>query len=468
MAIGYTVGSSYLLDLKAKKSLDPSYNPSEVLAVQQIAKKNPTMEMVLDNEFGYISQVLDYGLSPYYNRNKTLNNKGYGVVEDVIENDDQVIASLEKLKLSVMQLRITPVKPKFIEPKYQEVADILQKFWQLNLDEMQETIEDALYSLDSDRIIYGHAFSEKVWKYQEFGEFKGKLVIDAIKNKKPGVFQFDLDKFANVLSITDLAHNIALPKEKFIYSTWKKRHSDPYGKGVADALYPLCYSKQQLLKIMMIGAGKWANPSTVIYLPTGGDGELEAAETFANQLQASSCASIPQGYKAELLEIANRSQNPCIEIINYLNTAIAKIIESTAAATNENSNGYGSKADTSEKMKSSKIHELYLIRSDEDLLKEQLVRPLTRLNFDIEKFPLSAYPDLKFSPIDEESKSSLVDRLVKYYDMGIVNPDNKNHREYIQKIDDIPSDVEENEIEQDIKDNENEDESVTLFNYDFE
>lgn len=468
MAIGYTVGSSYLLDLKDKKSLDPSYNPSEVLAVQQIAKKNPTMEMVLDNEFGYISQALDYGLSPYYNRNKTLNNKGYGVVEDVIENDDQVIASLEKLKLSVMQLRITPVKPKFIEPKYQEVADILQKFWQLNLDEMQETIEDALYSLDSDRIIYGHAFSEKVWKYQEFGEFKGKLVIDAIKNKKPGVFQFDLDKFANVLSITDLAHNIALPKEKFIYSTWKKRHSDPYGKGVADALYPLCYSKQQLLKIMMIGAGKWANPSTVIYLPTGGDGEVEAAETFANQLQASSCASIPQGYKAELLEIANRSQNPCIEIIQHLNTAIAKIIESTAAATNENSSGYGSKADTSEKMKSSKIHELYLIRSDEDLLKEQLVRPLSRLNFDIEKFPLSAYPDLKFSPIDEESKSSLVDRLVKYYDMGIVNPDNKNHREYIQKIDDIPGDIEENEIEQDIKDNESEDEAVTLFNYDFE
>jgi hypothetical protein len=39
---------------------------------------------------------------------------------------------------------------------------------------------------------------------------------------------------------------------------------------------------------------------------------------------------------------------------------------------------------------------------------------------------------------------------------------------FIQKIDDIPSDVEENEIEQDIKDNENEDESVTLFNYDFE
>lgn len=39
MAIGYTLGASYLLDLKDKKSLDPSYNPNDVLAVQQIIKK---------------------------------------------------------------------------------------------------------------------------------------------------------------------------------------------------------------------------------------------------------------------------------------------------------------------------------------------------------------------------------------------------------------------------------------------
>ena len=474
MAVGYSVGVSYLLDLKDSKNrtLDPQYNPNEVLKVEQIVKKNPDLEMVLDNEFGYISQVLDYGLDPYYNRNKVLNSKGYAVIQDVVENDDQVIASLERLKLSVLQLKITPVKPKFVLPQYNEAADYLQKFWQYNLDEMKDTIENALYELDSDRIIYGHAFSEKVWKYATDTEFNGKLVINYIKNKKPGVFQFDLDKFANVLSITDLSHNISLPVDKFIYSTWKKRNSDPYGRGLANTLYPLCYAKQQLLKIMLVGAGKWANPSTVIYLPTGGDGELEAAETFANQLQQSSCASIPAGYKVELLEIASRSQNPCIEIINYLNTAIAKTIESTAAATNENINGYGSKADTKEKVKSSKIHELYLIGSDEDLLKEQLVRPLTRLNFDIDKFPISIYPDLKFSPIDEESKNSLVDRLVKYYDMGVLDSDNKKHREFIQSIDELPSDVE--EFEDDLTESENEkddiesNDEVKLFSYDFE
>ncbi len=449
MAIGYSLGANFLIDANTNKNkgLDAFYNPNDIVKIEKIAKDNPTYELALDNEFGYISQVLDHGLSPYYNRSKVLNSKGYAVIEEVVEQDDQVIASLEKLKLSVMQLKIRPVKPKKLKPELNEVADYLLLFWELVLDEIQGTIEDSLYELDSDRIIYGHAFSEKNWKYCDNGDYKGKLILDNIKNKKPGVFQFDLDAFANILAITDLAHGIALPKEKFLYSTWKKRHSDPYGKGLAPTLYPLCYAKQQLLKIMLVGAGKWANPSTVVYLPTGGDAEVAAAETFANQLQSSSCASIPTGYKAELLEIANRSQNPCIEIIAYLNTAIARTIESTAATTNENSNGHGSRADSSVKAKSSKIHELYLIRSDEDLLKEQLVRPVTRMNFDIDKFPLAAYPNLEFNPIDEEDKTSLVTRLKTIYDMGFLDDNNPDHRTYVQAIDEIPDDSEQHKID---------------------
>jgi len=421
---------------------NPFYDKDVLLKVQQKFKQDPTVELALDNDWGYISQVLDQGLSPYYDRNKILKTKGYGVIEDVVETDDQVLACLEKLKLTVQQLKIRPVKPKKLESKYNEVADYLLNYWEFVLDEMQDTLAEALYHQDSDRIIYGHAFSEKNYKYAESGIYKGKLVIDSIKGKKPGVFSFDIDGFGNILSITNLRSGLVLPKEKFLYATWKKKRSNHYGSGLAQTLYPLCYAKQQLIKIMLRGAGKWADPSVVIYLPTGGESELLAAETFANQLQSSSCGSLPTGYKAELLEKANTNKNPCIEIINYLNTAIARTIESTVMTTNESTAGYGSRSDSAVKAKSAKVHEVYLIQSDEDLLKEQLVRPLTRMNNDIDKFPICAYPNLEFNPIDAEDKTLLIERLKTTFDMGFIEKNNLEHRTYIQNIDEIPLDSE--------------------------
>ena len=238
---------------KTYENNNPFYDKDVLLKVQQKFKSEPTTELVLDNQFGYISQTLDHGLSPYYNRNKILNSKGYGVIEDVVETDDQVLASLEKLKLTVQQLKIRPVKPKKLEAKDNEASDYLLKYWAFVLDEMQDTIADALYHSDSDRIIYGHSFSEKNYKYAETGDYKGKLIIDTIKGKKPGVFQFDTDGYGNILSITNLNSGLILPKEKFLYATWKKKRSNPYGSGLAQTLYPLCYAKQQLLKIMLVG-----------------------------------------------------------------------------------------------------------------------------------------------------------------------------------------------------------------------
>ena len=439
-AYGISFGYDPYGFVQSTENLNPFYDKDVLLKVQQKIKKEPTLELALDNDYGYISQVLDYGLSPYYDRNKILKSKGYAVIEDVVETDDQVLACLEKLKLTVQQLKLRPVKPKKLEPKFNEISDILLKFWDYNLDEMQDTIADALYHQDSDRIIYGHAFSEKNYKYAEYGDFNGKLIIDSIKGKKPGVFQFDADGYGNILSITNLHSGLIIPKEKMLYATWKKKRGNPYGSGLAQTLYPLCYAKQQLTKIMLRGAGKWSDPSIVVYLPTGGESEVVAVETFANQLQSSSCGSLPVGYRAELLEMANRSKNPCIEIMNYLNTAIARAIESTVMTTNESTAGYGSRSDSAVKAKSAKVHEIYLIQSDEDLLKEQLVRPLTRLNFDIDKFPLCAYPNLEFNPIDAEDKSMLVERLKTIWDMKFVDENNPEHRSYVQSIDEIPLD----------------------------
>jgi hypothetical protein len=435
------------------QGLNPFYNPEEVKKLVREIEKNPSIELGLDNYYDYISEVIDYGVSATFTRNEILSKKSFAEIERVVERDDQVIASKEMLILSVLQLDMRVEKPKLILPKYEEATEIMFQYWDNWLNnELQGTLSDDLYEINSDEIIYGYALSEKVYGHADNKDFEGKWIIKDIKGKKPGLYKFDLDNFGNPLSITSLYNQMALPLDKFIYSTWKKKRSNIYGSGLADVLYPLCYAKKELLKHGLVGGSKWANPSIVVSTSENpSTAEVDAVETFLNDFHANSGGMLPAPLKAELLEIQNRSQSPILEMIRHINTAIAKTIQSTAAMTNENEK-VGSFADSKIKRISAKVNEVYLIRKNEELIKEQIIKPNSRFNFDIDKFPPCTYPSIKFGETEEDDKNGIVTRAKTIFDMGGIDPkNNKEQAEFLRNIDGIPEgtteEVEAEEIE---------------------
>lgn len=410
---------------------------SSLLAVESEVKKNPTIELGLDTNYNQITQALDYGQMYYYDRTPILNEKSFADIEKIVLTDPQVIASLDRKRLAVLQLGWS-IKPANEDPKAIE----LKEFIEYNLKSMTGTIEDALFQLYSS-IVFGYSLSEINFRYCNSDKFKNKLVLKDIKNKNTGVYQFNLDPFGNVLAITNLYNlNQPLPKDKFIWVSWKPRYSNPYGYGLADTLYYLCYAKKQLFKNSLIGSGKWANPSLYIELPENpSDAEIDAAKMFAYEIQNSSAGVLPAPLKAQLLEIANRSQNPNLEIMSFINDEIAKCINLSSAGTTSNE-GKSSYASKQIELTSSLIDENYMIGLSEDIINEKLIKLLCGVNYNVKAYPQELYPSFVFNPILSEEKSGLIDRLDKLNSMGFLDATSENDREFVRNIDGLPKESE--------------------------
>jgi phage gp29-like protein len=207
-------------------------------------------------------------------------------------------------------------------------------------------------------------------------------------------------------------------------------------------LYYLCYAKKQLFKNSLIGSGKWANPSLYIELPENpSDGEIDAAKTFAYEIQNSSAGVLPAPLKAQLLEIANRSQNPNLEIMSFINDEIAKCINLSSAGTTSNA-GASSYASKQIELTSSLIDENYMIGLSEDIINEKLIKLLCAVNYNIKDYPEELYPGFTFNPILSEEKSGLIDRLDKLNSMGFLDATSENDREFVRNIDGLPKESE--------------------------
>lgn len=419
-----------------------SNQETNLLNVEKIVKENPVIELGSDVNYNQITQSLDYGQMYYYDRTPILTEKSFADIEKIVLTDAQVIASLDRKRLSVLQLGWT-----IQSADDSEESKLLRNFIDYCLLAMEGTIEDALFQLYSS-IVFGYSLSEINFKWCNNTDYKGKLVLKNIKNKNTGVYQFNLDTFGNILGITNL-YNVGqpLPKDKFIWLSWKPRYSNPYGYGLADTLYYLCYAKKQLMKNSLIGAGKWANPS--LYIQTGpqpSTEEIAAAKQFAFDIQNSSAGALPEPLKAQLLELANRSQNPNLEIIKFINDEIAKCINLSSAGTTSNE-GQSSYASKQIELTSSLIDENYMIKLSEDLINEKIIKLLCGINFDKKIYSEDLYPYFRFNPTTSENKSALVDRIEKLYNMGFVNSSDDQDYKFVRSIDELPEQEDYNENE---------------------
>lgn len=429
---------SYSTTLFNQPLINPLFNQERLKEVEKIIDKDPTREVAPSINTINTTQILDLGEDDYFGfgRNKILNEKGIAKIEKYVEKDAQVIACRELLLGSVAQLALTiHVSTKC--PEKQELADELADFFNYVFDNMNGTIEDELRQLVGD--IYGYGLSEFKWKYSDDLRFENKLVIDALKNKKQGLYQFDCDSFGNILSISNLwSPNQPLPVSKFCYSTWKKKYSNPYGCGLAETLYFLCFAKRELLKGKLKKSDKETRPTTVIYMPANPDSALiKAANKFLNDIENSTGGTLPEPLRAELLnKAANSTSTSDLDILDFLNQEISKCILGNSAEASSGNGGSYAKSKVSSQV--TKVNIMYLIKHLEDIVKEQIIKPMARYNFDSNIYTSDLYPTARFGEIEEESKDSLVNRLVSLAGANFIDATDKNVREYVRKIDDIP------------------------------
>ena len=90
-------------------------------------------------------------------------------------------------------------------------------------------------------LAYGNKLAEKVYKLQDVGPDKGRLVWDRLKFKPRWTWLFVTDGRLNQLGImawtADQAGVIVIPRDKFAVFTWGDRDGDPRGSSVLRAAY---------------------------------------------------------------------------------------------------------------------------------------------------------------------------------------------------------------------------------------
>jgi SPP1 gp7 family putative phage head morphogenesis protein len=343
----------------------------------------------------------DPGRLDYHDRDPLVRQRGMKVIEQMLE-DPQIQACMLVLRWSVIS-RGYSVQPADT-PAGQEHADFIKHAFEA----ITGTLEDALGQLTSCTAV-GYSLAEKVYRPLSAGKYAGKWGLRAIKSKKPGAFDFDLDEFDNVLGIRALGITTGetlLPLDKFVRWTWRPEYGNPYGTSQLRAAYAAWKRKQLCEKFEMVALDRFGMPTVVGKYPNGtSQADQDLLFDVVKSLQSDNAGIIPDDLVVELLEAKRQGTANFQGAIAHYNTEIALAILGQSLATNQN--------EKTGSLAQAQVHEntLNLILSivkrglEEDVLGEQIVRPLIDFNYGSQE----AYPRVVFGPLDPENEKEIAE-----------------------------------------------------------
>lgn len=362
----------------------------------------------------YSPLLSSYALSTY-SPDDLVRRKGLEIY-DRMQTDSQIAACLATKKLAVLS-RGWRVLAGSAKPAEEEAA----RFCQFALEDMHGSIEDVLFST-LDALAKGYSVAEINFKHIEGGYWNGHIGLASIKHKDPALIDFETDEFLNVTGLTRLPSDggkpVHLPPEKFLIYTYMPTYEDPRGHSDLRACYKHWWAKEIILRFFIGYVERYGSPVVRGTYKRGTTRQQqEELLRVLDRIQQETAIVIPEDVTVELLEAAFHGEQGFLDAIAYHDRQIAKAILGETL-TQEEGQRTGALA-------LAKVHQdtmllrLHKIKRDleETVMREQVFRPLTRLNFPgaiTPKFVLGGLEDR-----DMAGMSSVLERLVK---IGAVDP----------------------------------------------
>lgn len=296
------------------------------------------------------------------NPDEILSARGTGqlrIYKDLLR-DDQVKSCFEQRRTAITKAEWT------IEPASESAEDLAIAKW--ITEELTRLKFDAL----TDKMLYarhyGYAVAETIPKV-----INGKLTFRDILVRDRSRFVFDEN---NKLRLrTELGKTIPMNDENFwVFSVGADHDDNPYGEGLAHALYWPVFFKRNGIKFWMIFLEKFSMPTAVAKLnhQQMNDPEAKAmALDVIDAIQADSGVVMPEDFIIELIE-AKRSGTADYQVLkDSMDKAISKIILSQTMTTDDGSSN--SQAQVHKGVKDD------VIKADADLICESFNTIIARL-----------------------------------------------------------------------------------------
>lgn len=331
------------------------------------------------------------GLLPY-NPDDLAEREGLQIY-DRMQTDAQVQAALATKKFAVLSggWRVISASDR---PGDMEAA----QFCAVVLEEMAGTVEDALYGV-LDALAKGYSVSELNFRQMRSGRWDGSIGLASIKQKDPALFDFETDEFLNVKALVRLGNDgsesVRLPVEKFIIYTYMPTYADPRGRSDLRSCYRHWWTKDVILRFFASYLERFGSPVVKgTYRRGATRAQQEDLLRILDRIQQETAIVIPEDVTVDLLQAGLQGEKGFLEAIAYHDRQMAKAILGETLTQEE---GLRTGA-----LALAKVHQdtlklrLQKIKRDleETVAREQILRPLTRLNFAgaaVPRFELGAF-----------------------------------------------------------------------------
>lgn len=240
--------------------------------------------------------------------------------------DDQVASTWQQRRLALTSCD-TVVEPGADDPASKLAAEELQA----ELDSIGwDSITDKMLS----SVFYGWGVAEVLW--QPDGD---RVRFAGIKVRDRGRFRFDLAR--NLYLWTARGGWRLMPDRKFwTITTGADNDDEPYGLGIAHALYWPTFFKRNDVKFWLIFLEKFGMPTAIAKVPAGqmGDKKIIAqALNVLRQIATDAGVAVPDNLPIELLEAARSGAADYGAMHDAMNAAISKIVVGQTMTTDNGS-----------------------------------------------------------------------------------------------------------------------------------
>lgn len=366
-----------------------------------------------------------------FNPDLLVRTKGLNVY-DQMRLDDEVKAALTLKKQAV----ISPgwdIEPSSEDPRDVEIAEFVED----TLNRIDGTVENMLMQVMT-ALDYGYSVVEKVWKIQDKGEFKEKIVYKSFKSKKPHNYEFDTDEFGNLkrdgLVLTGIDVNERrLPINKFIIYAHQQEFGNPYGTSDLRSAYRPWWSKDNAVKFWNIALERYGSPLAIGKVKRNTPGAGARLLAILDKIQnKQSLVFNADDFDLDFLEASKNIGKAFDLALAFNNKAISRSI----LLPDRLSSDGGSGATGSFAMSKSHFDVFlwvvnFLRRELEDkVMFEQIIRPLVDTNFaDVDNYPI-----FKFRPLTDEQKIDLAGAFASAVQKGSITNVTLEDENYTRRV----------------------------------
>ncbi|MFO0467558.1 MAG: DUF935 family protein [bacterium] len=226
--------------------------------------------------------------------------------------DDQVASAWQQRRLSLLRCE-TKIEPGADDPASIEAADALRA--ELAAIGWDDITDKALYS-----VFYGWGVAEVLWKIDGT-----RVAFDAIKVRDRARFRFDREQR---LFLWAQGWRVMPDRKFWVMRSGADHHDEPYGLGIAHALYWPVFFKRNDIKFWLVFLEKFGMPTALAKVPASqitDPAVVSKAVTMLRQIATDAGVVVPDNVAVELLEAARGGAADYESLHDAMNAAISKI-----------------------------------------------------------------------------------------------------------------------------------------------